>query len=379
MASLAPRSLWTDMIRSREQPSYPTIGDVAVAAGVSPATAARALGGYGRVSAAVRARVLAEAERVGYRPNSLARSMITGTTHTIGVVIADIENPFFARAVRGIADTAHAAGYEVILTNSDERLETERAAVGVLYQKRVDGLIVAPASNTDVAHLAELVERRVPVVFLDRGVPSIKADAVVVDSQRAAQGAVSHLIRLGHRRIAIVAESDTALSAEELKGARFGPADVFPSLQRLIGWAAAYSAAGLPVLDEMILRCDYDRTAVAGETAAALRRGDPPTAIFTTDGIMTLGAVDGIVDAGRAIPDDVSIVAFDDLDWTTLVRPQLTVVAQPVYELGAAATTRLLDRLAGDDGPPRTVVLDTSFIVRGSTGRPAQAILGRAV
>jgi LacI family transcriptional regulator len=139
------------MSRSREQPSYPTIGDVAVAAGVSPATAARAIGGYGRVSAAVRARVLAEAERVGYRPNSLARSMITGTTHTIGVVIADIENPFFARAVRGIADTAHAAGYEVILTNSDERLETERAAVGVLYQKRVDGLIVAPASNTDAA------------------------------------------------------------------------------------------------------------------------------------------------------------------------------------------------------------------------------------
>jgi LacI family transcriptional regulator len=217
------------------------------------------------------------------------------------------------------------------------------------------------------------------VVFLDRGVPSIKADAVVVDSQRAAHWAVSHLIRLGHRRIAIVAERDSALSAAELQEARFGPADVFPSLQRLIGWAAAFSAAGLPVLDEMILRCAYDRTAVASETAAALRRGDPPTAIFTTDGIMTLGAVDGIVDAGRAIPDDVSIVAFDDLDWTTLVRPQLTVVAQPVYELGAAATTRLLDRLAGDDGPPRTVVLDTSFIVRGSTRRPAQAILGRAV
>jgi LacI family transcriptional regulator len=357
------------MSKRQDQSRQPTILDVAAAAGVSRATAARALGGYGSVSEATRARVKAAAADLRYRPNTLARSMATGATRSLGVVIADIENPFFARAVRGIADTAHAAGFEVILANSDEDVDEERTAVSVLFQKRVDGLIVAPASTTETRHLVEVVEAGVPVVLLDRGSPAVPADAVVVDNERAAQGAIAHLARLGHRRIAIVMEEDAALNAAELETTRPGPTEAMPSTLRLVGWAAGLRAFGLPVVEEMIRRTAYNRAAAAQQTIAALELDDPATAIFTTDSTMTLGAVDGIVASGRQMPDDVSLVSFDDLEWTTLVRPPLTVVAQPVYEVGATATRLLLARLAGDDRPPQTVILDTTFILRGSTGR----------
>ena len=164
----------------RDGQSQPTVRDVAASAGVSTATAARALGGYGRVSTEVRAKVAEVAAALGYRPNVLARSMITGTSHTLGVVIADIENPFFASVVRGITDTAHSRGFEVILVNTDEDVEKERVAIGVLLDKRVDGLLVAAAATQDVGHLQEAVRHGLPLVCLDRMVPGLDADRCVV-------------------------------------------------------------------------------------------------------------------------------------------------------------------------------------------------------
>jgi LacI family transcriptional regulator, galactose operon repressor len=347
----------------------PTIHDVAAAAGVSRATAARALGGYGPVSDEARSRVAAAADRLGYRPNRLARSMITGTTHTLGVVIADIQLAFFAQAVRGISDTAHADDFEVILANTDEDCPTERAAVDVLVDKRVDGLIVAPADIRESDHLLAAQRRGIPVVLIDRGAPGIRCDVVLVDNQRAARNAVTHLVRLGHRRIAIVTEAASALSADEITRVRLQPTGHMTSVLRQAGWAAALRSAGLPVSDDLICRARYDREAARDATAAALAGPDRPTAILTTDETMTLGALEAIVDAGLEMPGDVSLVGFDDSPWTTVVRPPLTVIAQPVYELGVAAARRLLARVAGDDSPPQTVFLDTSFILRGSTGR----------
>ena len=347
----------------------PTVRDVAALAGVSTATAARALGGYGRVSAAVRAKVTDSATALGYRPNVLARSMITGTSHTLGVVIADIENPFFASIVRGIADAAHAGGFEVILVNTDEDVGKEQAAIGVLLDKRVDGLLVAAASTEDVGHLTDAVRHGLPLVCLDRVVPGLNADAVVVDSQRAAHNAVSHLLRLGHRRIGIVAGADDRLPplAELAHAPVWGPPGVLPDAARLGGYLTAHQTAGVAVDPELIRTCRYGRETAARETAALLRLDSPPTALFTTDAIITLGALESVVAAGVSIPDQLSIVGFDDAEWATLLRPPLTVVAQPVYDLGVAATRRLLDRIAGDERPPEVMVLDTSFIVRGST------------
>ena len=343
--------------RSRPR-SSPTIPDVADLAGVSTATAGRALGGYGSVSPDVRDRVAAAAAKLKYRRNALARSMITGTTHTIGLVVADIENPFFARAARGIADAAHAAGYEVLLTNADEDPATERAAVRALIEKRVDGLIIAPASTQEVPHLVELKTHGVPVVQLDRAIEGIEADAVVVDNERAVHGAMAHLVGLGHRRIAL-------LTSQGL---------IHTNQARLAGYLRGLEDAGLAADDDLIRMAVYRRDSAIEETLAVLGLSDPATAIFTTDNLMSLGAFEGTQRAGRRVPDDVSIVGFDDLEWTTIVRPPLTVVAQPVYELGVTAAQRLLARIAGDESPPALITLATTFIVRQSTGpAPARA------
>ncbi len=367
----------------------PTIRDVARAAGVSPATAARALGGYGAVSESARERVAAAADELGYRANSLARSMITGSTHTIGVVVADIENPFFARAVRGIADVAHAHGFEVMITNSDEDLPTERTAVHVLFEKRVDGLIIAPAASHHGEHLAELIDRGLPIVLIDRSVTGLHADSVVVDNRRAARDAVSHLIGLGHRRIAVVTGSplhDPGLepgppgphapapeSAPVPTSSFAGPPSEFiitSTADRLAGYEDALEAAGIPVSPELVRSAPFRREMARVKAIEALGLREPATAFFTTDNFMTLGVLEGIREAGRAVPSQVSLVGFDDLDWTTMVEPPLTVVAQPTYDLGVTAANRLLARIGGDRQPPCESVLETSFQIRGSTAPP---------
>ena len=345
------------MARRFPRVDHATLTDVAAAAGVSRATAARALGGYGSVSDDARALVEAAATSLGYHPNTLARSMITGTTQTIGVVVADIKLSFFARAVRGIANSAKAHGFEVILANSDEDLAMERAAVRVLLEKRVDGLIVAPAAPQDADHLTDLVRRGLPLVLLDRGAPGIPTDAVVVDNVRAVHNAVSHLARLGHRRIAIVSENPAGLTASQLADAAFGPGDAMTSILRLAGWASGLRSGGLPLSDDLLLGTGYSREQARATTAAALAMDDPPTAIVTVDETMTLGAVDAIMAAGLRMPTDISLVAFDDLRWSTLVQPPLAVVAQPVHELGMTATQRLVEKdrrrraATGDDRP----------------------------
>jgi len=352
----------------RERTDHATLDDVASAAGVSRATAARVLGGYGSASEDARARVLAAAQELRYRPNALARSMKSGTTGTIGVVVSDIQLAFFSQAVRGIADAARQEGFEVILANTDEDLAAERAAIGVMLDKRVDGLIIVPSVPGESAHLQDAQDHGIPVVLLDRGSPGSACDVVVVDNHRAARNAVEHLLRLGHRRVAIVLADVDARSADEAVKARPRPDAGLTSWIRQAGWAAALREAGLAVTDDLIGRARYEREGARAVTAALLAKPDRCTAILTTDETMTLGAIDAILDAGLEIPRDISIVAFDDLPWTTLIRPPLTVVAQPVHELGVTAARRLIARLAGFDGPPETVVLRTAFVVRGSTG-----------
>lgn len=350
----------------------PTIRDVARTAGVSTATAARALGGYGPVSPSARERVAAAAASLGYRTNSLARSMITGATHTLGVVVADIENPFFATAVRAISDVAHARGFEVIVTNSDEDLTTERAVVRVLFERRIDGLIIAPAASDHGEHLSELLTRGLPIVLIDRTAAGLAADAVLVDNRGAAHEAVTHLIGLGHRRIAIVTGSPP-----DSDGLAAGPGErslevptpyaISSTSERLSGYLDALRAAGLDVAPELVRYARHRRSGAEVETRAVLALPDPPSAFFTTDNFMTLGVFEGIRDAGCRIPGDVSLVGFDDMEWTTLVAPPITVVAQPTYDLGTTAAERLLARIAGDAREPLNSILRTTFKIRGST------------
>lgn len=341
------------------------------------ATAARVLGDYGSVHPDLRARVLEAADAVGYRPNRLARSMVSGATRTIGAVIADVGNPFFAVAVRGISDVARASQLEVILLNSDEDVAEERAAVQVLLEKQVDGLIVAPAPDGGHDHLAWISSRVAPMVLLDRNIPELATDAVIVDGLRAGADATSNLVGLGHERIAIVTDVATELALRDLDAAIAGILRRGTAAMRLVGYITALRDAGLPVISSLVQRT-APTVEGARQTTLALLDGKPrPTAIFTTDNVMTLGAFEALQERGVRVPEDVSLFGFDDPDWARIVTPPISVVAQPVYELGATAARLLLARINGDDRPPQTVILPAQLVIRGSTGRPRGARLAR--
>ncbi|EWY38574.1 hypothetical protein N825_12240 [Skermanella stibiiresistens SB22] len=352
-----------------------TIADVAKEAGVSSATAGRALGDYGYVREEIRERVRKAAEDLGYRPNSLARSMITGRTNTIGVVGADIANPFFASAMRGIGDVARRDGFGTILTNSDEDVALEGEAVGLLLQKQVDGIIVSPASSVETDHLAEAAESGTPVVLFDRDVVGLTADAVLTDSVGASRTAVGHLLDLGHRRIAIIAELRAALDMEWRNWIGSAPAPdtrmLMPSGARLLGYIQAHAAAGVPV-DPALIRGtgSYDPNAARERTLEVLRLDQPPTAIFTVDNVMTHGAYQACREMGIRIPGDLSFVAYDDMEWMTFVEPNITALSQPVYEMGKVAAEMLIRRLRSPEVEPARRLLDTTLIVRGSTAAP---------
>ncbi|HEY1478673.1 MAG TPA: LacI family DNA-binding transcriptional regulator [Gaiellales bacterium] len=333
-----------------------TIRDVAREAGVSQATAARALAGYGYVSDTTLRRVRQAATSIGYRPNALARSLVSGATKTIGVVLGDIENPFFAAAARGLADVLERDGYTLLLANSDEDLARERRAVEALYAHQVDGLAVVPSSGDDGAHLAAILREGRPVVLLDRSIAGLDADAVLVDNRSGAERAVRHLLELGHRRIGLVGDSPGISSTAE----------------RIDGYRAALAAAGIPADDALVSL--GGSTIEQGRRSALqlLERPDRPTALFTVNNFMTAGAMMAVRELALRMPDELALVGFDDLDWTTLVEPPITVVAQPVAELGRTVAELLLERIAGDQSPPREIRLRTRLVVRGSCGGGAR-------
>lgn len=346
-----------------------TVRSVAVVAGVSTATAARALGGYGTVSDKTRQKVQEAADQIGYRPNRLARSMITGKTKTLGLVIADIENSFFASASRGFADAARSAGYDVLIANTDEEPGMEQSAVRSLIERRVDGIVVSPASARITNHLERAVSDGIPLVLLDRHLKGFPADSVLVNSKEASRTAMTHLIEHGHSRIGILTGTSPAHPAGE--GAR--PLDLISSGQeRLQGYRAALKAAGLPVRPEYVKCGDFHREASADLTHELLALTEPPTALLATDSVITLGALTALHDAGLRIPTDISLIGIDDAEWATVVNPPLTVVAQPAYELGELAAQRVLERVQGGSSRPRRRNLPTRLIIRKSVAAPSR-------
>jgi LacI family transcriptional regulator len=290
--------------------------------------------------------------------------MVTGVTQTLGVVIANIEDQFFARLVRGVADEARSAGFELVLANSDEDLNEERSAVQMLTEKQVDGLIIAPSDVGESAHLADLNSAGMPIVLLDRKIEALEVDAVLIDGVRAAEEAVGHLLKLGHRRIAIitdVAEGTSAATHPLSVGAR------------LEGYVRSLDRYGVQNDQTLVRRANPTLQGAYEQTLALLASGEPVSAIFTTDNTMTLGALEALQSRSVRIPDEVSLFGFDDLEWTKVTSPPLSVVAQPITELGATAARALLARIADPGRPTETFVLHTTLVHRASTGPPAAA------
>jgi LacI family transcriptional regulator len=343
----------------------PTIPDVARRAGVSTATAARALGHYGAVSEAAREAVLAAAEELGYQRNELARAMITGRTHTIGLVIADIDNPFFAGAARGVSDAARAAGYEVILTNTDEDSAVERSNVRLLLSKRVDGILIAPTSP-DGAHLAAARQSGCPVVLFDRRVDGLGLDTVLVDNVAAARDVVERLLAAGHRRIAMVTGGSSPDERNQ-DGLSVSTGD-----DRVDGYLAALTAAGVDEPRTYLRTGAHNPDVAVQLTTELIGLPSPPTAVFASDSRVALGVLKAIRGAGLEVPQGISMVGFDDADWTSVVNPAISVVAQPAYDLGRRAAELLVARIEGSEEPAAVHMLPTDFIARESIAAPSE-------
>lgn len=343
-----------------------TVSDVARVARVSKATAARALGDYGAVSDAVRDRVQKAADELGYRPNALARTMSTGRSHTLGIVIGDIENPFFAKATRGAADVAADAGYDLILSNSDEELSTEAKAIAVQLAKQVDGLLIAPASSLAPGNLQPVLDAHRPLVLFDRTVPGVDADAVITDNRSGARRLTELLLRAGHRRIAFIS---TLVHEGE-----FRLHDVLFSsavADRVSGFVETLAEAGVP-RPESFVYLNARREGVEVLASRLLDGSEPVTAIIASDSLIALATFRAAQERGVSIPGQLSLVGFDDADWMSLTTPGITVVEQPIHEIGAQATRLLLRRIAGDGRPAATTVLDQRLVERGSVAAPAR-------
>jgi LacI family transcriptional regulator len=336
----------------------PTMEDVAKAAGVSKATVSRVLAGIESGSTPATAeKVRQTALRLGYVVNSIAASLRSRQSFTIGLILADVSNPFFGGIASGVESRLSQTGYSVILGNTGNSPAREKALVKVLVEKQIDGLIAATsASSSD--HFREAQERGVQVVLVDSEVPDLEADTVTIDNRATAEAVVSHLLDLGHRRIAIVT----------------GPMEAAFDRQRLEGYMRALAARSVPFDDRLVLRANLLSDGGGQAVGRILQLQDRPTAIFATNNMMTLGVLVGLTRARIRVPQDMSLVGFDDQDWYSVCHPPLTAVANPAYEMGHAAADRLLAQLGGKnerpDRPVERLTLDAPLIFRDSTAPP---------
>lgn len=322
---------------------------VATAAGVSTATVSRVLNKSAEVDPMLVQRVMRAVEELRYQPNLVARGLRRQATEVLALIISDIENPFFTSVCRGVEDAARRSGYSVVLCNADEDLDKERNYIHVIAAQRAAGVIISPASaeETDVG---PLLERGIQVVALDRHL-RIPTDAVRVDNRAGARAATHHLLASGARRVACITGTHGASTAR----------------QRLEGYLEALSVAGLQADSDLQEFADFKEEGGYQATARMLELEDPPDALFVANNRMMTGALHALADHGVQVPDEVSIAGFDDLPWADVVKPTVTTVRQPTYEMGTAAARMIIERLGGIDSPPGELVFEPELVVRESS------------
>ncbi len=329
-----------------------TIRDVAKLAGVAPITVSRALNNSGYVSQATRERVEAAIEELGYVPNMLGPSLRFQQTMTLAVVITDITNPFWTTVTRGIEDVAQANGYSIILCNTDESEAKQEQYLQMLLRRRVDGILLVPACSEPKS--IELIKRQgIPVVVLDRQVSNVDVDVVRADSEEGACQLVQHLLSLGHRYIAMLA----------------GPKNVSTAIDRTVGYQRALADADIAVNDDMIFWGNFTQESGYEQARIVTAMNPRPTAIFAANNFIAIGAMQALKEKGLRIPEDMALVAIDDIPPAYTLEPFLTVVIQPADEMGQQAAQLLLDRIKNPaDESFQKVVFPTKTIVRASSG-----------
>jgi DNA-binding LacI/PurR family transcriptional regulator len=334
----------------------PTFADIARHAGVSTATVSRAMAHQEGVSLEVAERVREIARTLGYRGNQAARALRRQRSDAIGLVVADVENPFFAAIAHEVEVVARERGHAVLLCNTDESVEHERRHLRRLMGESVEGVIVVP-SLQDPRPLLELGEAGIPTVIVDRRLDGDPFDTVLVDHRGGARDVVGHLLGHGHMHIAAITTTTSATGGRErLAGCR---ESVDGRLARLTTMEAETSdvvgVAGAVGLGERLMR-------------RLVEQDDPPTAVFCTNNLLALGALRGLRASGVRVPEDVALVAFDDAPFFDLLDPPLTVAAQPTEEIARGAASLLYQRIAEPDRAPQVVVMPAELRVRRSCG-----------
>jgi LacI family transcriptional regulator len=336
-----------------------TIKEVARLAGVAASSVSRALNDHPDVSAEMRARVMRAVEQLGYRPDFLAQSLRLGATRTVGFVVRDISNPLFAGIVMGAEKELEAHGYSILLMNSlgDPALDAKN--LGVLRQRRVDGLILSLQSETNEKTVVALRHIATPVVLLDREVQGVACDAVLFDHSMGVSEATEALLRLGHRRISLI------VGSSETRGSR----------ERVAGYRRAFATAGLTPGDgDIVDNGSYSRDFGFEAATAVMSTSDSPTALIAANGQIGVGVLAALSELGLRHGEDVSLVVCDDHELLRLMDPPVSVVARDAERMGTAAAQLLLNRLQDGASPLRDVVLPTFYVPRGSTRRPRKGI-----
>jgi LacI family transcriptional regulator len=312
------------------------------------------LNGNTEVNSELAERVRKAVNELSYRPSRIARSLRTHRTAVWAVIISDIRNPFFTEMVRGVEDVAYANGYSLVLCNAEEDPQKEANYLQLALAEHMAGVIVSPASSART-DLSPLLEHGVSVVAVDRRLSlNATVDRVLIDNRGGAQAAVAHLVQNGCTRIACIS----------------GPPDVSTAAERLAGYKLGLRENGVKGSAQLISPGDFREEGGKAAMDALLALPVRPDAVFALNNLMTIGALTSIAEHGLTIPDDIAVVGFDDPSWAALLRPPLTTVAQPTYDLGAETARMLLQRIGGYAGSARELVLSATLQVRASSVAP---------
>lgn len=332
-----------------------SIRDVARRALVSVATVSHVVNGTRNVTPETAARVRQAIEELGYHPNSVARSLRRGKTHTIGLLVPDNANPFFAEVARVVEDEGFKAGYSVILCNSSGSEAREKIYIDVLLSKQVDGLILI-SSSTHLTGLRRVLNANVPVVAMDREIPDSSITQIFVDQWQGGYIAGEYLAGLGHRQIAVIT----------------GPHATTSSAQRLQGFKHVLSKAGIPLDEHKVITGDFRFGGGQNAVTELFARGQTFTAVFAANDLMAIGAISALHGAGLRIPEDVSVLGFDDIPYAATAMPPITTIAQPIEELCRLSVQALIERIRFPDHPRQRTVIMPYLVVRKSCAAVGQ-------
>ena len=326
-----------------------TIKQVAEFAGVSTATVSRVISGSNTVSKKLAKRVQNAIEQLDYHPNQAARRLRHRNTKIVGVVISDIQNPYFSTLVEGIESVLQENGYLLLLGNSSEDLAREHQHLNTFLSEHVSGVIFT-STGDDIFYYKKFRTAGIPLVAADRKPTNLEVDLVQLANDEASFRAINHFLWEGHRRIGLIA----------------GPNSLSTGSERCAGYQRALLSAGLPINPELIRTGNFRREEGYRLMGALLDLPTPPSAVLVSNNLMTLGALQMVHERGLNIPDQISLIGFDDMAWAPSLRPPLTVVAQPAYEMGMAAARLLLNRIEDPEGPIQRVTFEAQLIVRAS-------------